>query len=91
MPTLDISHNPFYVSISKREFDDRQEHRKNQAVAQLDRIEEMKMSEETGWGIFEVALLFFFFVGILLLIAIMFNLEDWIASLRKKTQKKESS
>jgi hypothetical protein len=60
-------------------------------VAQLDKIWEIKMSEETGWGLFEVALLFFFFVGILLLIAIMFNLEDCIAWLRKKTQKKKSS
>jgi hypothetical protein len=51
----------------------------------------MDMSEETGWGIFEVALLFFFFVGILLLIAVMFNLEDCIAWLRKKIRKKENS
>jgi hypothetical protein len=50
------------------------------------------MSEETGWGVLDIALLlFFFFVGILLLMAIMFNLEDCIAWLRKKIRKKENS
>jgi hypothetical protein len=71
--------------------DRRQEKRKVKTATRLGRIEEMKMSEETGWGMFEVALLFFFFVGILLLIALMYNLGDWIASLRNKARKKKSS
>lgn len=44
------------------------------------------MSGEMGWGMFEVALLFFFFVGILAIIAFMYHFADWISSFKKKKE-----